>query len=202
MRSETRRAHSFAVRSRRCRGPSRDALERHFARERFVTVLQTERLLLRLVERERDAEFLRQLLNEPPFIRFVADRGVRSVADAAAYIADKIEPSYAEFGFGFYVVELKESGEPAGMCGLVKRETLDDVDIGYSFLERFWGRGYAYEAAAAVLGYGCEVLGLPRVVALTAADNVSSIRLIEKLGLRYTRTVQLPGYVSESRVYT
>ncbi len=167
-----------------------------------MTVLETERLLLRRVEEERDAEFLLELLNEPPFIRFVADRGLRSVADARAYIAAKIAPSYAEFGFGFCVVELRASGERVGMCGLIKRETLEDVDIGYSFLERFWGRGYAYEAAAAVLKYGREVLGLPRVVALTATDNASSIRLIEKLGLRYTNSVQIPGYSTESRLYT
>lgn len=167
-----------------------------------MTVLETERLLLRHVEVVRDSEFLLEVLNEPPFIRFVADRGVRSLEDAAAYIEEKIEPSYVKYGFGFYIVEVKENHESAGMCGLVKRETLDDVDIGYSFLERFWGRGYAYEAAAALLAYGREVLRLPRIVALAAADNVSSIRLIEKLGLRYTTTVQLPGYSSESRVYT
>ncbi len=110
MRSETRRAHSFAVRSRRCRGRSRDALERHFARERFVTVLQTERLLLRRVERERYAEFLRQLLNEPPFIRFVADRGVRSVADAAAYIADE-ESNRADRGVRIWLLCSGVEGE-------------------------------------------------------------------------------------------
>lgn len=165
-----------------------------------MTILETERLRLRQVE-DSDAEFLLELLNEPSFIRFVADRGVRTQADALGYIADKIKPNYAEFGFGFYIVQLKEMLQPIGMCGLIKREILDDVDIGYSFLQRFWGRGYAYESAAALMNYGRDVLRLEGIIALTAADNESSIRLIEKLRLRYEKTIQLPGYESESRLY-
>jgi RimJ/RimL family protein N-acetyltransferase len=165
-----------------------------------MTILETTRLRLRQVK-ESDAEFLVELLNEPAFIRFVADRGVRTRADALKYIADKIEPSYAEFGFGFYIVELRENGTAVGMCGLIKRETLDDVDIGFSVLERFRGRGYAFEAAAAVMQYGRDELRLPRVIGLSAPDNQSSIRLLQKLGLRYEETIQLPGYESESRIY-
>ena len=166
----------------------------------MATILETERLRLSEVE-DSDAEFLLELLNEPSFIRFVADRGVRNHADALDYIENKIRPSYAEFGFGFYIVQLKKVLEPVGMCGLIKREVLDDVDIGYSFLPQFWGRGYAYESAAALMNYGRDVLRLRRIIALTAADNESSIRLIEKLGLRYEKTIQLPGYESESRLY-
>ncbi|MBA2623288.1 MAG: GNAT family N-acetyltransferase [Chthoniobacterales bacterium] len=163
-------------------------------------ILETERLRLRLVK-EGDADFFLEILNEPAFIRFVADRGVRTRAEALDYIANKIWPSYTEFGFGFYITELKTGGEPVGMCGLVKRETLPDVDIGYSTLRKFWGRGYAFEAAAALMKHGREQLGIPRINGFTASDNVSSIKLLEKLGLRYEKTIQLPGYLSETMMF-
>ncbi len=166
----------------------------------FVTILETERLRLREVE-ESDAEFVLEVLNEPAFIRFVADRGVRTRADAVEYIRSKIRPSYTEFGFGFYIVEVKTNHEAIGMCGLIKRETVEDVDMGYSILQRFWRSGYAFEAAAALLKYGREQLGLPRIVGFTAPDNLSSIKLLEKLGLRYEKTIQLPGYESDSKMF-
>ena len=125
-----------------------------------MKVLETERLVLRRVTTE-DAELILELLNEPAFIRFVADREVRTTAQAAEFIAAKMLPSYAEFGFGFYLVELKETGVAVGICGLIKRATLDDVDVGFSILERFWRNGYAYEAAQAVMDYGKRVLGIP-----------------------------------------
>src|SRR4051812_33720664 len=113
-------------------------------------VIETERLTLRHFT-AADADLILELLNEPDFIRFVADRGVRTISQAEEFIAARITPSYAEHGFGFYVVELKDSGVPVGMCGLIKREALDDVDVGYSILRHYWRRGYAYEAARAVL---------------------------------------------------
>ncbi|MDQ6912567.1 MAG: GNAT family N-acetyltransferase [Verrucomicrobiota bacterium] len=142
-----------------------------------------------------------QLLNDPAFIRFVADRGVRTEEQATAYIEEKILPSYAKFGFGFYVVELKESREAIGICGLIKREMLDEVDVGFSILRRFWGQGYATEAARAVMEHGRRECGLPRVVALVAADNHNSINVLEKLGLRFEKTIELPGYASASNLY-
>ena len=156
-------------------------------------VLQTERLILRRMTFD-DAEFMLETLNEPLFIQNVADRGVRTVRDAIDYIRDKIMPSYERFGFGFYVVELKETREPIGVCGIVKRETLDDVDLGYSLLERFFGHGYALEAAAAVMQYGRNVHGLPRIVGITGPGNQRSRQLLEKLGLRFEKMIQLSGY--------
>lgn len=165
-----------------------------------MTVLETERLRLRRIER-LDGAFLLELMTDPDFILYVADRGLRTSADAERYIAERMLPSFEQFGFGFYVLELKDGGTPVGICGLIKRETLEDVDIGFSILRRFWRNGYAYEAAAAVLDYGRKALGLPRIVGLAAADNAKSIRLLEKLGLRYERTVHLSGYPNESKVY-
>ncbi len=166
-----------------------------------MIILETNRLNLREVTAS-DAEFFLELLNEPDFIRFVADRGVRTVDDAAQYIATKVTPSYAQFGFGFYLVELKGSATAIGMCGLIKRETLEDVDIGFALLRKFCGMGYAFEAATGVLEYGRSVLGLARVVAITAPGNTASARLLEKMGLRFEKMIQIPGYSFESRLFT
>jgi RimJ/RimL family protein N-acetyltransferase len=167
-----------------------------------MTILETERLRLRELEPDGDAAFMLAILNEPAFIANVGDRGVRTVADAAVYIREKMMPSYAEFGFGFYVMELKDTDVPVGICGLVKRPTMDDVDIGYSVLEPYWRNGYAYEAAAAVMDYARRVLKLPQIVAITAPHNHGSMKLLEKLGLRFERRVQLPGQPTESMLFT
>lgn len=164
-------------------------------------VLETERLRLRRMS-EAHADFVLELLNEPAFIENVADRGVRTLEQAEEFIAERILSSYQKYGFGSYVVELKESRIPAGICGLVKRETLDDVDIGYALLTRHCGRGYAYEAAAALLDYGRKTLKLPRIVAVTAPGNRSSIKLLEKLGMKFAKVIHLPGYGAESLLFT
>ncbi len=167
-----------------------------------VKILETERLLLREIDPQADAEFMLELMNEPAFIANVADRGLRTIGDATDFINKKILPSYAGHGFGFYVVELKETGVPVGISGLVKRETMEDVDIGFSTLERYWGRGYAFEAASALMEHGRKVHGLPRIVGATALHNDASAKLLEKLGLRYERMVRLPGYDDDSRLFT
>ena len=165
-----------------------------------MPVLESARLTFREATAD-DADFVLELLNEPNCIRFVADRGLRTRDDAARYIEEKFRPSYAEHGFGFYVVELKSSGEVIGICGLAKRETMEDVDVGYSFLERFWGNGYAVEAARAVMDYARRVLGLQRVVGVTAPENASSIRVLEKIGLRFEKMIYLPGVDGERALY-
>lgn len=165
-----------------------------------MKVLETERLNLRWMSAD-DAAFMRGLLNEPSWLRFIGDRGVRTLDDARNYILTGPVASYARLGFGLYVVELKESGSPIGICGLVKRDFLDDVDIGFAFLPQYWRQGYAYEAASAVMGYGTETLGLKRIVAITAADNHSSARLLEKLGLRFERMVSYPGDGHDVRLF-
>jgi RimJ/RimL family protein N-acetyltransferase len=139
-----------------------------------------------------DAEFILRLLNEPSWLRFIGDRGVRTLQDARDYILTGPVEMYARLGFGLYLVELKEGGSPIGICGLIKRDFLDDVDIGFAFLPEYWGQGYAYESASAVMAYGQRVLGLKRIVAITASDNHSSARLLEKLGLRFEGLVRYP----------
>ncbi|MEO7166756.1 MAG: GNAT family N-acetyltransferase [Spartobacteria bacterium] len=165
-----------------------------------MKILESERLILRQLTVD-DADFMLELMNEPGFIEFVADRGLRTPADAAGYITEKILPSYARFGFGFYRVELKEAGTPIGICGLVKRETLPEVDVGFALLARFCGMGYAFEAATAVLQHARSVLGLTGIVGVTAPGNRESIKLLEKLGLKFQRKIHLPGFGPESLLF-
>ena len=157
-----------------------------------MTVLQTGRIVLRRLTTD-DAFFIRELVNEPSWIRYIGDRGVRSEDDARAYLLRGPIAMYERHGFGLWMCELRASAEPLGICGLIKRDTLEDVDIGFAFLPRFWGQGYAREAAAAVLDYGREVLELDRIVAITSPDNAPSIRLLEKLGLRLEKSFEIDG---------
>jgi [ribosomal protein S5]-alanine N-acetyltransferase len=157
-----------------------------------MSLIETERLSIRRLV-EDDAPFILELVNEPAFIRFIADRGVRNLDDARRYITDGPLAMYQRYGFGLFAVEMKDSGVPIGMCGLLKRETLDDFDLGYAYLERYWGKGYASEAAAAVIDYAHNVSGLKRIVAFTSQDNEGSINVLEKLGFRFEKLFTMPG---------
>jgi RimJ/RimL family protein N-acetyltransferase len=165
-----------------------------------LNILETERLLLRQFYAE-DAEFILELVNEPSFIQNIGDRGVRTFDDARAYILNGPVASYAKNGFGLYLVALKKTGESMGMCGLIKRETLEDVDIGYAFLPKFWGKGYAVEAARAVRDFAKDVIGLKRIVAITDPANEGSIRVLEKIGLRFERMVRLSADDIELKLF-
>ena len=155
-----------------------------------MTVIETERLLLRQLSTE-DAEFILALLNEPSFIRSIGDRGVRTIEGANSYILNGPVASYAKNGFGLYLVKLKETDESIGMCGLIKRDTLEDVDIGYAFLPTFWSKGYAVESAQAVKEYAKNTIGLNRIVAIVDPENAGSIRVLEKIGLQFEKMVRL-----------
>ena len=155
-----------------------------------MTVLDTERLFLRRVTVD-DASFILTLLNEPSFLRYIGDKKVRNLEDAQQYILTGPVTSYWRNGFGLYLAELKESHTPIGVCGLVKREELPDPDIGFAFLPDFWSRGFAFEAASAVLNEARERFRLARVLAITSLDNDSSIRLLERLGFVFQRVIKL-----------
>ena len=165
-----------------------------------MTVLETDRLILRKFSFD-DAPFILELLNDPSFLRFIGDKGVRNLEDAKGYILNGPMASYERFGFGLWLVELKATGESLGMCGLLKRDTLPDVDIGFAFLPRYWSKGYARESAEAARDYGRTVLGLKRLVAITDPDNAVSARLLEKLGLHFEQMVRVHEGESESRLY-
>jgi ribosomal-protein-alanine N-acetyltransferase len=164
-----------------------------------MCVLETARLNIRRLN-TGDADFIRRLLNEPSFVHYIGDRGVRTDEDARRYIREGPMASYAQHGFGLSLVELKHSGKPAGICGLLKRESLDDVDLGFAFLPEFWHQGYALEAAAAVLADAGD-RGLERVLAITSPDNDASMRLLEKLGFRYERMMHQGGDRTEIKVF-
>jgi RimJ/RimL family protein N-acetyltransferase len=165
-----------------------------------VNVLETKRLNLRRLH-AGDAAFILELLNEPSFLQNIGDRGVRTEDDAVQFILKGPVESYARHGFGMWLVELKDGGAPAGICGLVRRDTLPDADIGYAFLPRFRARGYAYEAAAAVMRHAREALGLRRVLAIVNPDNAGSIKVLEKLGMKFDRLVRLSEDVSEIMLF-
>jgi RimJ/RimL family protein N-acetyltransferase len=156
----------------------------------MTQVLETKRLLLRHIELD-DAAFIHELMNEPPWIEFIGDRGIHTLADARAFIRDRLIPSYEEHGFGFYLTELREDQTQLGICGLIKRDTLDDVDLGFALFERHWGRGYAREAAEAVIDFARETIGLRRLAAVANPDNERSARLLKTLGMNFERMVRL-----------
>jgi [ribosomal protein S5]-alanine N-acetyltransferase len=163
-------------------------------------VLDTPRLALRHLVPE-DAAFLVELMNEPPYIANIGDRGVRTVADAKRYIEEKYATSYVRHGFGLYLVELLEETAPIGICGLVKREWLDHPDLGFAYLRRFWSRGYATEAASETLRYARESLMVPFIYGVVSPKNTRSIRLLEHLGFHYVRSLELAGQPLDSHLY-
>ena len=150
---------------------------------------------------DADAAFMLTLLNEPSWLRFIGDRGVRTIDDARNYIVQGPAVMYASLGFGLCIVESKDLACPMGICGLMKRDYLDAVDIGFAFLPAYWGQGYAYEAAAAVLNFAKADLGLKRILATTRVENVASQKLLEKLGLRFERLMGHPDGDRDLRVY-
>lgn len=166
-----------------------------------MSVIETERLILREMALD-DAEFILGLLNQPSFLRHIGDKGVRTLDDARDYILNGPVESYQRNGFGLYLVESKESQAPMGICGLLKRETLDDVDVGFAFVPEFWSRGYAFESASAVLAYARDALGLERIVAVVSPGNQASIKLLEKLGLRFERMVRLSDDEPEIQLFS
>lgn len=155
-----------------------------------MNILETERLLIRQFT-EEDAEFILELLNDPSFIKNIGDRNIRTLEDARAYVLNGPVTSYAKNGFGLSLVILKDTGASIGMCGLIKRDTLDNVDIGYAFLPRYWSKGYAVESALAMKAYAKDVVGLKKLVAIIDPANAGSIRLIEKIGLTFEKMVKL-----------
>ena len=155
-----------------------------------MSVLRTDRLELRRLRMDDD-QFIVKLLNEPEFVRHIGDKGVRTVSDARAYLAGGPIESYERRGFGLYLVSLAEGGDPIGICGLLKRDALPDVNVGFAFLSRHCSKGYATEAAAAMLDYGRRALGLPRIVAITSPDNHGSIAVLKKIGLAFERMVRI-----------
>ncbi len=155
--------------------------------------LQSTRLLIRPIEAS-DAPFICELLNTPGFLTHIGDRGVRNESDARTYIQNGPNASYARYGHGLMAVERLEDGKKLGICGLLKRETLDHADIGFAFLPEFMGKGYAAESARRVLQWGRDEAAMHQVLAIVSPANSASIQLLNKLGFQYLRReVVVPG---------
>jgi RimJ/RimL family protein N-acetyltransferase len=165
-----------------------------------MLVCETPRLIVRRLSAD-DAAFILKLLNEPSFLQNIGDRGVRTLDDARAFIANGPMASYDKHGFGLFRVEVKETGETIGICGLLKRDWLDDVDVGFAFLPQFWSKGYAYESSVGVIDWGRRTMGVTRVLGITKPDNVGSMRVLGKLGLKFAGMVTSPEG-QESRLFT
>lgn len=148
-----------------------------------------------------DKELIFRLYNSPKFIQYIGDRNIKSVEDAENYIKNRFLPQFEKLGFGNYLVMTKEGNEKIGGVGIFEREGLDIVDIGYSLLEEFEGKGYAYEAAQKVKSIGMEEFGLAKISAIISKDNLSSQKLIEKLGFVFKKYVTLPGENEELNYY-
>ena len=166
-----------------------------------MIVLETDRLVLREVT-DADAPFMLDLQNSRGFIEGIADRGVRTLDDARAYIAERVVASYRDNGFGMWAVTPRGEAAPVGLAGLVRRDVLPHADVGYAFLEHAWGRGYAQEAAAAVLAHARGPLGMSTVVAITSPNSRASQNVLEKIGLRFVEMIDLPGWDEPSAYFS
>jgi RimJ/RimL family protein N-acetyltransferase len=164
------------------------------------SVAATERLVLRRLVLD-DAAFILELLNEPGWLRFIGDRGVRTLEDARAYLERVPMTLYAKHGFGLYAVELRADATPVGMCGLIRRDVLPDPDIGFALLSRHEGRGYAIEAAQGVVRHAREDVKLPRLAAIVNPENRRSIGLLGKLGMRFERMIRMPNEDRDIELY-
>jgi len=163
-----------------------------------MIICETKRLIIRHFDLS-DAEYVLKQLNEASFIRFIADKQVRNIIDAEKYLKDGPMASYHKFGFGLNMVLLKSSGVPIGMCGLLKRAELEHPDLGYAFLPKFWGKGYASEASEAILINAANIHRQNVVLAVTLPDNQTSNCLLTRIGFTQKGTVELYG--SENNLY-
>lgn len=164
-------------------------------------VIETARLRLRRVTLD-DAGFILRLVNEPSFLRYIGDKGVRNLEDARNYLLNGPLAMYEKHGFALCIAETKEDQIPIGICGLLKRDILDDVDVGYALLPEFCGMGYAREAAGATVDWARDAAGLKKVVALVNHDNERSIALLEKLGFIFERMFRMEENAPEVKLYT
>ena len=164
-------------------------------------ILETERLRLREFTL-KDTHFIIELLNSPGWLQFIGDKGIKTEEQAKAYLENGPLRSYRQNGFGLSLVETKEDSRAIGMCGIIRRDTLVNPDIGFAFLPEYSGKGYAYEIASATLAFANKQLALHKISAITLPNNSRSIQLLEKLGLTYAETILLPGSQEELLLYS
>ena len=166
-----------------------------------MIILETDRLILREFNTD-DATFILILLNNPTWLQFIGDRNVKTLEDAQNYLLNGPIKSYRENGFGLSMVEIKNGNIPIGMCGLIKREALEHVDIGFALLPEYAGVGYAYEIASATMAYAKKSLRLDHIVAITSPANTRSISLLSKIGLYFEKMTRLADDEEELMLFS
>lgn len=166
-----------------------------------MEILSTERLSLSKITLN-EAGFIHELMNDKDWIQNIGDRGIHSIEDAENHIRERFFKSYETYGFGFYVIRLKSSGKEIGTAGLIDREGIEGIEIGYGLLPAYRGKGYAFEATEAIYNYAKNELKLEKIVAIVAPHNDKSIFLLERLGLRFEKMVTLPGEDKEIQYFT
>jgi RimJ/RimL family protein N-acetyltransferase len=164
-------------------------------------ILRTNRLSLRKFQKKEDARFILELTNSADFLKNIGDHKIRTLEDAEGYIENRLSASYEKYGFGFWVSEIRESGIPAGMCGLIKRDGFEYPEIGFAYLPEFYGIGFATEVALAVKQYAGKEFGLEFIMAIANPGNDASIRVLSKLGLIETGRTRLPGELEDVLVF-
>ena len=162
--------------------------------------IETERLLLKLVSVD-DTAFIYELYNSPRFIEFIGDRNIRNKDDARDYIINRFLPQIERLGYGNYIIVRKDDGQKIGSVGIFERDGLDVNDIGFSFLPEFEGKGFGFEAASALMEIAFKEFGVKKLSAITTDANIPSQKLIEKLGLKFKKTVRLPDDEEDLRYY-
>lgn len=163
-------------------------------------IFETERLYL-VPTNLNDAPLFLELLNTPKWIKFIGDRNVKNLKAAKCYIEERVRPQFEKLGYGNYTLSLKEDGTKIGCCGLYYREGLEGVDIGFSLLPEYEQKGYGYEAAVKVRDMGFQQFNLAIIGAITVPENKVSIALLEKLGLKFIKTITLENDPQELRYY-
>jgi [ribosomal protein S5]-alanine N-acetyltransferase len=166
-----------------------------------MTLIDTNRLVIRDIT-EQDFHFIFRLLNEPSWIKYIGDKGIKTETDAKNYIQTGPLQMYKDFGFGLFLVTLKENAIPIGLCGLIKRPSLENIDLGYAFLPEYTGKGYAFEATKAVIKYGKEQLSIDKIVAITTIDNLNSEKVLLKLGFSFDSIIIENNASEELKLFT
>lgn len=167
----------------------------------MTSILETDRLVIRQLTLE-DTSFIIELVNSPGWLRFIGDRNIKTDDQAKDYLENGPLKSYEQHGFGLYLVELKSDKTSIGMCGLIKRDTLPQPDIGFAFFPEFMRQGFAFEAASAVMTLATDTLKLPTVMAITLPENDRSRKLLEKIGLTFSRLFLSPTTNEELMLYS
>ncbi len=166
-----------------------------------MTIIETERTLLQEANLE-DAAFIFDLVNSPGWLEFISDKGLKTIADAEEYIQSRLISSYQKHNLGLYKMVLKDSNKAVGLCGLISRPNLPNVDVGFAILPEYAGKGYTFEAAKAVMEHGMSQLGFKIILGITDPKNIKSQKLLEKLGLRLVERIQMEGYEGDTLLYS